>query len=259
MSGNKQRLWIVVLFLLLISSASISACGTPSAANATPTPIPAAARQATPTLEPTATASPTAPPLPSAQVEFPLALNNTWVFHVTRYEGVPITEILATTLVITETVFEVKNTSSFFIATIHREESAEIGMVVPPSWQGVPLRPATSSDYWLVVSGNRIYRQENKLDLSKLGEALLKFVFPLQVGAKWYQADNALPRLVTKVDTVIVPAGQFKNCFFLQEEWVDATFEEWFCPKVGIVDKKGDHHGTPVGYRQVLINYQLKE
>ncbi len=60
MSRNKQRLGTLVFFLLLISSASITACSTPSAANATPTPIPAAARQATPTPEPTAPAAPRA-------------------------------------------------------------------------------------------------------------------------------------------------------------------------------------------------------
>ncbi len=271
MSRNKQRLWTAVFFLLLISSASISTCSTHSATNATPTPIPAAARQATPTLEPPATASPTAPPLPSPPKDFPLALNNTWVFQATRYEGVPITEILTTTRVITETVVEVKNTSSFIIATIHREESAEIGTVVPPSWRGVPLRPATSSDYWLVVSGNRLYRQESSLDLANLSStALLDFVFPLKLGAQWYQsdekaklnptyADDWMLRKVTKVGTVVVPAGRLNNCFFLEEVWAGTTYEMWFCPNVGIVDRKVDHHGTPEGYHQVLINYQLKE
>jgi len=168
MSGDKQQLWTVVVFLL-IASALIIACGTASGRGVTPGPTLAAATLATPTPEPTATASPTVPPLPSAEIDFPLALNNTWVFQLTRYEGVPITEIITTTLVVTETVVEVKNISSYLIAKIHREESAEVPVgEVPPSWQGVPLRPATSSDYWLVVNGNRMYRQERDLDLSSL-------------------------------------------------------------------------------------------
>jgi len=213
----------------------------------------------------------TSNPPPGAEVDFPLALNNTWVFQLTRYEGVPITEIITTTLVVTETVVEVKSTSSYFVAKIHREESAEVPVgEVPPSWQGVPLRPATSSDYWLVVSGNRMYRQERNLDLSSLSTALLEFVFPVKLGEKWYRsdekarlsptyADDWMLRKVTKVGTVVVPAGEFNDCFFLQEEWAGYTAETWFCPNVGIVDEKGNHHGTPEGFRQVLIRYQLNK
>lgn len=281
MNGNKQQFWTVVVFLL-IASALISACGTSLGRGVTPGPTLAAAMLATPTPEPTATASltatptpepiaaasPTTPPSPGPEIDFPLALDNTWVFQFTRYEGVPITEIITTTLVVTETVVEVKSISSYLVAQIHREESAEIPVGdVPPSWQGVPLRPATSSEYWLVVSGNRMYRQERNLDLSSLSTALLEFVFPVKLGEKWYQSDEIaklnptyaegwMLRKVTKVGTVVVPAGHFNNCFFLEEAWAGATFETWFCPNVGIVDQKADHHGTPGGFRKVLIRYQ---
>jgi len=178
---------------------------------------------------------------------------------------------MTTTRVVTETVVEVESISSYLVAKIHREESAEIPVGdVPPSWQGVPLKPATSSDYWLVVSGNRMYRQERNLDLSSLSTALLEFVFPLKLGEKWYlsdekaklnptYADDWMLRKVTKVGTVVVPAGDFNNCFFLEEVWAGATFETWFCPNVGIVDQKGNHHGTPYGVRKVLIRYQLNK
>jgi len=270
MSGDKQQLWTVVVFLL-IASALIIACGTASGRGVTPGPTLAAATLATPTPEPIAAASPTAPPSPGPEIDFPLALDNTWVFQFTRYEGVPITEIITTTRVVTETVVEVKNISSYLVAKIHREESAEIPVGdVPPSWQGVPLRPATSSEYWLVVSGNRMYRQERNLDLSSLNTALLEFVFPLELGEKWYQSDEVaklnptyaegwMLRKVTKVGTVVVPAGHFNNCFFLEEAWAGTTFETWFCPNVGVVDQKADHHGTPGGFRQVLIRYQLNK
>ncbi len=283
MSGNKQQFWTVVVFLL-IASALISACGTSSGRGVTPGPTLAAATLATPTPEPTATASPTAtptpeptataspaaPPSPGPEIDFPLALDNTWVFQFTRYEGVPINEILTTTLVVTETVVEVKNISSYLVAKIHREESAEIPVGEVPPRRGAPLRPATSSDYWLVVSGNRMYRQERELDLSSLSTALLEFVFPVKLGEKWYQsdekaklyptyADDGMLRKVTKVGTVVVPAGEFNNCFFLVEVWAGTTFETWFCPNVGVVDRKVDHHGTPGGFRQVLIRYQLNK
>jgi hypothetical protein len=95
-------------------------------------------------------------------------------------------------------------------------------------------------------------------------------VFPLELGEKWYVSDEKaklhptydddwMLRKVTKVDTVVVPAGRFDNCFFLAEEWAGTTFETWFCPNVGIVDAKSDHHGTPMGWHQVLTRYQLKK
>ena len=139
---------------------------------------------------------------------------------------------------------------------------------VPPSWKGAPLEPATSTYYWLVVSGNRLYRQEGNLDLSNLSTALVEFVFPVKLVEKWYRsdekarfnptyADDWMLCKVTKMGTVVVPAGEFNDCFFLEEEWAGTTFETWFCPKVGIVSEKGDHHGTPYGFRKVLIQYQL--
>ena len=113
-------------------------------------------------------------------------------------------------------------------------------------------------------------RQERDLDLSSLSTALLEFVFPVELGEKWYQsdekaklnptyADDWMLRKVTKVGTIVVPAGEFSHCFFLEETWGGTTFETWFCPSVGVVDRKADHHGTPGGFRQVLIRYQLNK
>ncbi|MDD3829221.1 MAG: hypothetical protein PHY79_24890, partial [Anaerolineae bacterium] len=262
-NGNQQQFGTVVGFLL-IASALISACGTSSEKD-----VALASSTTTPALELLAAALPTDSPSPSPDIDFPLELNNTWVFQLTRYEGVPIDEIVTTTLIVTKTVVEVNNTSSYLMAKIHQEESAEIPVgEVPPSWQGVPLRPATSSEYWLVVSGNRMYRQERNLDLPSLSTALLEFVFPVKLGNKWYRseekaelnptyADDWMLREVTKVGTVVVPAGEFNSCSFLEETWAGTTFETWFCPGVGVVDWKGDHHGTPGGFRQILIRYQL--
>ncbi len=288
MGSNKQQLGTVIV-LLLIASALISACGTASRGEGTPEPTFAPAALATstpeptatalpaapqsPTPEPTATASPPAPPSPGPEITFPLALNDTWVFQVTWHEGVPIDGIvtmITTTWALTETVVNVKSVSSDFVAQIHQEKSVEMPVAVPESMRGIPLRPAASSDEWLVVSGNRLYRQEKKLDLPHLSTALLEFVFPLEPGEKWYlsdekaklyptYADEWMLRKVTKVGAVVVPAGHFDNCFFLEDAWAGATFEIWFCPDVGVVDKKVDHHGTPEGYRQVLIRYQLNK
>lgn len=280
MSGNKQQFGTVLIF---IASALISACGTSSGKDVAPGRAFAATTSTTPAPDPTATASSTATPAPeltaaalpadspspSPEIDFPLALDSTYVFQFTQHEGASIGEIMTTTRVVTETVVEVSNTLSYSVAKIHREESAETPVgEVPPGWQGVPLKPATTSDYWLVVSGNRMYRQERNLDLSSLSTALLEFVFPVKLGEKWYQsdekarlnptyADDWMLRKVTRGGAVVVPAGEFEDCFLLEETWAGTTFETWFCPGVGVVDRNADHHGTPGGFRQVLLRYQL--
>lgn len=208
----------------------------------------------------------------SSPSDFPLAVDNTWIFQATRFEGVPTTEIITTTLLITETVVEVKSTTSYFAAKIHRNESAEepVGNV-PPSWQGVPLRAATSSDYWFVVRGNRLYRQENDPNLNNLNDtATLELVFPLKIGEAWYLSDEkakvypnldneGMLRRVLKVDTIAVPAGTFNHCFLLTEEIGGSTFETWFCPGIGWVERKSIHHGTPMEWFETLVKYQVRK
>lgn len=115
---------------------------------------------------------------------------------------------------------------------------------------------------------NRLYRQDNRLDLSKLEKALVKFVFPLKIGDQWPLTENrtkmppvgAKPGMtpeVVKTRSVDVLAGHFDGCYFLQEEWVDARFEDWFCPNVGIVDSKADHRGALEGWHEVLVRHDL--
>lgn len=270
MTTNEQQHWYIVLLLLLSASSLGSACSTIPTQDATPTPTPAYTVALTPTAEPTVSSSPTLHSVISPASDLPLAVNNAWVFQTTRYEGVPITEIMSSTLVISETVVEVKSISPYLIATIRREEGVETPIVVPPSKHNEPPRPATSSIYWLVVSENRIYRQEKNLDLPSLGStASLALVTPLNVGDKWYLSDEkaklypnldneGMLRRVSRVGSVTVPAGKFENCFFLTEDTGGNATETWFCPHVGFVEQKSDHRGTPMGWHQVLIRYFLK-
>ncbi|HXF68165.1 MAG TPA: hypothetical protein VNK89_00015 [Thermoflexus sp.] len=268
MRRDPQRFRTAIV-LLLMGGALLSACGPSSGSGAASGPTRAVPPSATPASKPTETASPIVSSRPDPEITFPLALGNTWVFQLTRYEGVPTTDILTTTQVVTETIVEIQNVTSYLVAKIHREEGPEqpVGEI-PPSRQGVPLKPAFSSDVWLVVSGNRIYRQEGKLDLSDLRTALVELVFPIRLGAKWYRsdekaalnptyADDWMLVKVTQVGSVVVPAGEFPNCFLLEEVWAGLTAETWFCPNVGVVSKKADHHGTPSGFRQVLLRYSL--
>jgi hypothetical protein len=242
--------------------ASLPTVSTPTAL---PTVAPTAANPASPTEATIPTAESTS--VPSPETDYPLTLNNTWVYESTRYEGFNPQQIMTATQIITETVVEVKSDPSYFAARIDRETSDEVPVFVPQDMESL-LRPAESSEYWLVVQDNRIYHQEGEPDLSKLADTdSLEFVLPLKPGAGWNLYPPMLPnepaqnggiaRQVSRTATVQVPAGRFDNCFLMKDNWVDSTVENWFCPGVGWVDLKSDHNGTPFGSRQVLLTYHL--
>ncbi|HZQ07869.1 MAG TPA: hypothetical protein VFD70_14895 [Anaerolineae bacterium] len=218
---------------------------------------------------PVPASSPAAAPTPAdlSQNIFPLALNNMWVYQVTRYDGFNPRDILTATLVMTETVTEIKTDTNFFAAKIRHEESADVPIYVPPNMQNM-LQPGSASEYWLIAQGNRIYREEETPDLARMTDRdSLEFVFPLAANEQWVWLPARLPtdsnpdgvmRDVLKVGTVQVPAGRFDNCYQIQDGWVTNTVINWFCPGVGWVERKGDHNGTPVGMHAVLVKFMIE-
>ncbi len=205
-----------------------------------------------PTLPPNAaTLAPTPTSVTSVNqaADFPLALGNTWVYQSTDYSGYNVSDIVTTTSTITVTVVDVKTDPSYYAAKIHGD---------------------SLDDYWLVLMGDRLYEQQGNLDPASLpvkGQVLIKF--PLQLNASWYQAEEmeklypnhnngSMLWQVEQAGSVQVPAGRFADCYYLTETIGGSTFENWFCPGVGFVDKKSDHHGTPFGSHQVLMSYHLK-
>lgn len=258
-----------------IVSTTLPAAATPTAVptNLPSPPTPALPPTAAPTsTEPAIPTEPAAPiaastSLPSPEAEYPLSMNNTWVYESTRYEGFNAQQIMTATETITETVVEVKNDPSYFAAKIDRETGADIAVSVPQGMESM-LRPADSAEYWLVFKDNRLYRQEGSPDLSNLaGGDTLEFLLPLKTSAKWILEPARLPtdpdqssgisREALKTGTVRVPAGTFDGCFFIKDNWADTTVGNWFCPGVGWVDLVSDHNGTPEGSHQVLISFHL--
>jgi len=124
------------------------------------------------------------------------------------------------------------------------------------------LQPAITKNYWLIVDGNRVLRQDDQLNLSDLqNQVLVEFVFPITLDSRWsmYNAKDApVNRKVTKAGLITVPAGTFTDCFYLEGVIGGMTFEEWFCPGIGLVWYNAVHQGTPFGSRQVLVSYKLK-
>ncbi len=218
----------------------------------------------TTSIPPAATPTPATPAL-DLDDGYPLALNNTWVYKSNRYEGFDPSEIMTATSTITETVVDVKTDPAYVAAKIRQDTSAEIPIAGPSNLQN--LRPASTTEYWLVHADHRLYRQDADLDLSNLDNRdSLELTFPLQAMAQWVWLPARLPtdpdtsgvlRQVLTVGKVQVPAGRFDSCFLIKDRWVTDTVESWFCPGVGWVDRKGDHNGTPYGSRRVLLGHEL--
>jgi len=195
--------------------------------------------------------------------ELPLSVGNSWVYRVTRFDGFNPNDIMTATFTITDTITSVEIKDGFFVATVQSEHSAETLVEVRGNYPVTDsLRPAATETYWLIVDGNRVLRQDDKLNLSDLqSRVLVEFVFPISLNSQWsmYNAKDApLNRKVTKVGSITVPAGTFTECFYLEGVIGGMTFEDWFCPGIGVVWHNAEHHGTPYGNRRELISYRVK-
>jgi hypothetical protein len=195
--------------------------------------------------------------------ELPLSVGNYCVYRVTRYDGFNPNDIMTATLTMTDTITSVEIKDGFFVAPVQSERSAETLVKVRGNYPVTDaLQPATTETYWLIVDGNRVLRQDDKLNLSDLqSRVLVQFVFPISLNSQWsmYNAKGApLNRKVTKVGSIAVPAGTFIDCLYLEGVNSGMTFEDWFCPGIGVVWHNAEHHGTPYGNRRELVSYRAK-
>lgn len=200
--------------------------------------------------------------------DFPLVIDNTWVYQRTEYAGFNATEIMTTTQVVTETVIDIRTEGDNVVAIIKRDRSSE-RLISEDVNAFSPETVVSSSDYWLIINDGRVYYQEDRLDLAGLEDTgEIELVFPLEVKKKWYlnhkmaeanpnKTVDSMLRKVQKEEAVEVPAGCFEGCFFMEEVIGGSTFERWFCPGIGWVDRRSDHHGTPYGWREILLEYHL--
>jgi hypothetical protein len=205
-----------------------------------------------------------------AKSNWPPAANTTWVFEGSRYAGFNSTDIMTATCTVTETVVDSEVNDDFLAVRIQRVSSAET-LVSPNNNALTPSDSIVSSEYWLVFTDTRVYRQDGNLDLSTVDSTgTLELVFPLEVGEKWYltaEMDQLYPdqnvdsmlRKVQRKETVNLPAGQLEGCFFLEEVIGGSVFGGWFCPGMGWVERRSDHHGTPYGWRELLVEYRIEK
>lgn len=194
--------------------------------------------------------------------ELPLSVGNYWSYQVTRYDGFNSNDIMTATFTMTDTITGVELQDGFFVATVQSEHSAETLVRVRGNYPITDaLRPAATQTYWLIVDGDRVLRQDDQLDLSDLqSRVLVELVFPLNLASQWstYNATDApLNREVTKTGRITVPASTFTDCLYLEGVIGGMTFEDWFCPGIGLVWHNAEHHGTPYGNKRELVSYRI--
>ena len=248
---------------------------TPIPPTVTPTPVPPSATplltntpSPTPTTETPATQQPT-----SADVTFPFALSNTWVYSGTIYTGFSPTEIYTATYVVTESVAALQSHPPYTIVRMHREQSPSPIPSDDDWWSAESL--TASEDYWYIVEDATVYRLREEPDLDAIptsivsGAGEIELVFPLEVGQRWYlnkqmqelHPDHDVDSMLRKVmqqGTIETPVATFEKCFQMTEVVGGYTFEMWFCPGVGIVARKVDHSGTPSGMHELLTGYRVQ-
>jgi hypothetical protein len=246
----------------------------PPTATSTPTP-PSATSVPTDTAAPTP--SPTETPMPqlspySTDVTFPFALGNTWVYSGTIYAGFNPTEVFTATYVVTESVAALHSHPPYTVVQIHREQVPSPIPAEDDYWSAEKL--TATEYYWYAIKDRTVYRLREEPDWDAMatsvatGTTEIGFVFPLEVGQRWYlnekmqelypdyEVDSML-RKVVQQGAIETSTETFEKCFQMTEIVGGYTFEMWFCPGVGIVARKADHSGTPMGMRELLMRYSV--
>lgn len=230
-----------------------------------------------PTNTPAPTPSPTETPVSQqpigADITFPFALGNTWVYSGTIYTGFSPTEIFTATYVVTESVAALQSHPPYTIVRIHREQSPSPIPLDDDWWSAESL--TASEDYWYIVEDATVYRLREEPDWGAIpasivsGAGEIELVFPLKVGQRWYlyekmqelhpdyDVDSMLRRVVQQ-GAIKTPAATFEKCFQMTDIVGGHTSEMWFCPGVGIVARKADHSGTPMGMHEFLMRYRVQ-
>ena len=244
------------ILMLLLTGIVVTACQSGGV-----TSVP---RKATPHLGPTSASLPDG--VDNVSTWLPLQNGDMWVYRATFYSTG-----ITTTLLMTDTIVDVVEKPGYTIAEVHRDEKIEKVRGVPQSGNSTSdtsIRRVGPARYWWIVSGEKVYLQKGRLDLSNLSEALIELEFPLEIGRKWYlteergkfssaSADDWMLRKVVRQGDVAVPAGEFSGCFLMQDAWGDSDHSSWFCPGIGFVKRTVKARGPAEGNVQELVRYRV--
>jgi hypothetical protein len=211
--------------------------------------------------------SPAAPPtstpidLRSPLRDLPLDLGNTWVYSDVVYGDPSVNAVITATFIYTDRVVDIRANPPYFAAKIDRDVSLFSGTP--------PFNAPEPTSWWDVVSGTQVYKHPDyNLNFSNVASSWLEYAFPLS-GQIWYPdpeqrtqqaTDSGIPgaRLVSRVEDLNLPAGQFTHCFKIATVYNSGATFEWLCSQVGIVAAKYDHAGTRFGFEAKLTSYSVQ-
>ena len=217
------------------------------------------------------------PAPPAALTDFPLDLNNTWVYSFTYCERSGKNDtVISSTHVVTDKVIDTRSTSSYFAAEVERTIEWVSG-VSTEEFENASAKP-TSRHYWYVyvVEDNAVYRLHSP-DFSRAWQnGFLLYKLPLASQTQcWYNLPGAPTvspeaygcsgwgyRYVDGPAEVTVPAGTFTPCYRVHQVYRGVGSHEWLCPNVGITKIEwsftGDLYQPEASYEQLLISYSIQ-
>jgi len=205
--------------------------------------------------------TPTFVPPTSPLSELPLNAGNYWVYSSQVYGGSVPTDVITSTYRITDTILETYTSQHYFAAKLHRD----LQFISGGSSDGFigSLQPG---DYWYIVSDTSVYQQIHELDLSQVESSWLEYVFPLSGKPCWFpnpddrkqfdpHACNRGPDGPLVLDTSV---GKLEDCYEILTIYLSGGTLAWFCSGIGVVRAKYDHHGSPFGYEEVLVDFSIQ-
>jgi hypothetical protein len=232
---------------------------------ASPEPPPAVAPTAAaqpsttpnPTVRPTPippTATPTAEPIRSPLADFPFNLGNEWIYsYEASWDGGQ------AEFQVSLEVMETQEQGSQFAAKI-----GVTALLLSGSTDAPFMLPA-STDFWYVVDGGNVYRENETLSFPTADNFGLEYVFPLQ--GSWcpqhverLQSNCNNDRVVFEgPESKETPAGQIPDCYLLVTHYTSGPTLQWYCLGTGIVAEEYHHNGTQFDSKSVLTEYTLHE
>jgi hypothetical protein len=195
------------------------------------------------------------------ELVFPLQVANSWVYDYQGYSG----DTKAGWQVI-DTMLEERQQNGLLAIKVERSVTLTSGTPGKDF-----INPPQAADFWYVLDGTHIYRQD-ELDWSKMDGSWLELTWPFPQQGCWYPdptqrstqaASIGQPGCRSAGDAtapvaIQTPSGLINGCYHLDTPYNDGPVRLDFCEQVGIVGGEFKHNGNPYGYEYTLLAYSLQ-
>ena len=230
-----------------------SATQTLSAAIPTSKPLRSLLTTPSPTFPPTKASpispeiSPAVTPPPNPFPEWPFAVGIRWVYVSEVYSG----DAKAKYRVV-DTVTSVFSNGVSFSATLERQAEFLEGDITV-DYRG-SFDPGTST---IVIDDSFVSNNKS---------LILKF--PLDDGLNWsHDVKEETGEKEQVIGNNVWLSGPItrqlitenrSNCYEILYQYLSGGINSWFCSGIGMVEHVYKHNGTPFGYHEILVDYEVK-